>query len=195
MYKESIKKLNQYLKNIRVYDVLKGVLFLFIIYAVIDVCWKLTTHSQYDMQRLTKDIQEYFPDSRLTFQNIKVVDSDFKVSQGRGAATTYQETQYLYIRDGNLQEEPNFLVVLFLLPLVIIFSVFTMDTPDLKLRDILKMDSSLVGFLLIALLIMLFSLTMFSDNKYHFNKYKNPKAFTFEVKNTRKEINIDDYRK
>lgn len=162
---------------------------------MVDVCWKISTHSQYDMQRLTKDIQEYFPASELSFQNIKIVDNDLKVSHGRGSPTTYYETQYLYIRNGNLHEEPNFLVVLFLLPMVIIFLVFTLDTPDFKLKDIPKMDNSLKLFLLVALFIMLFSMSMFSENKYYFNKYKNPKAFTFEVEDTRQEINIDDYRK
>lgn len=190
-----MKNYNKLINDISVKDVIKLMFLLFITYAVIDVCWKVSTHHQYDMEKLTKDIQEYFPDSELTFQNIKVVDSDFKVSQGRGASTTYQETQYLFIRNGTIREEPDFLVVLFLLPVFIIFSVFTMDDPDIKLKDLPNLDANLIGFLVIALFIMLFSASMFSENKYHLDKYKNPKAFTFEVEDIRKEINIDDYKK
>ncbi|WP_346881852.1 hypothetical protein [uncultured Algibacter sp.] len=184
------------IKDTSLQDAVKILFLIFITYAVIDVFWKITTHSQYDMQRLAKDIQEYFPDSRLTFQNIKVVDNDLKVSHGhRGGTTIYQDTTYLYIRHGCLQEEPNFLVVLFLLPLVIIFSVFTIDKPDIKLKDIPKIDPFVKGVLLIALFIILFLVTVLPDNKYYFNKHKNPKAFTFEVEANRKDININDYRK
>ena len=190
-----MKNTINYIKDTSVSNIAKLVFFIFITYAIIDVGWKVSTHSHYDMQRLTKDIQEHFPYSKLTFQNIKVVDNDFKTSHGRGAPTTYQETQYLYIRNNSLREEPNFIYALFLLPIVIVFSVFTIDNPDIKLGDITKMDNSLISFLLTTLLIMLFSLSLFPEDKYQFKRYKNPKAFTFEVENTRKEINIDDYRK
>jgi len=147
------------------------------------------------MQGLIEDIQEYYPDSRLTFQNIKIVDTDFKVSQGRGASTTYQEAKSLFIRNGSLHREPNFLYILFLTPLVIIFVVFNTGNPDIKLKEIFKMNSFTKLTLLAALGIMILSQLIHPDDKYYFKSYKNTKTFTIQVEGIKKEIDINDYKK
>ena len=184
------------IQNISVYDFAKTLLFTFIAYAVIDVSWKVMTHRQYDMQRLMKAIQTHFPDTELTFQNIKVVDNDFKGSSTRGGTTTpYKDAQHLYIRNGRLHKEPNYLVVFYLLPLVIIMSVYMITHPGLKVRDIPKINKAMLVFMALSMVIILFVVSILPENKYYFDRYKNPKAFTYEVADICKAINVDDYKK
>ncbi|WP_417785169.1 hypothetical protein [Tenacibaculum sp.] len=125
-----------------------------------------------------------------------IVDNEFKESnRGRGRPTVYRETEYLYIHNGILRKEPNFLIALFLIPLIVIFMVFKEDNLDIKLKDISKMDSFTKSTLLVSLIIILFSTIILKKNKYKYNRYLNFENFTIDVKNTRREIHIDDYKK
>lgn len=191
--KKKKTSLKERLINIHIYDAIKYIVYLYITHAVIHVSSKLYTHSKYDMQKLLVSIQEYYPNSKLTFQNIVVIDNDLKISK-RGTST-YREKEYLYIRNGELRKEPNYLYLLLLTPGVVFFIVFNLENLNIKLKDIPKLDTYTKGAIIITCIIACYTLLTLNENEYQFKRHKNPKAFKNHIKQARKEIQVNDYRK
>ena len=198
-----IKSLKNKIKEATINEFLWFLLCLFMTYALIDICWKIYTHSQYDMKKLIQDIQVHYPDSELTFQNIKIVYSSYKTeNRVRGASYKYRETTHLFIRNGYLNEEPNFRFILIVLPFVVMYSIFTLDKPNIKLKEFHKSIHETGQFMIaICLLItLMMSIQYFIKNPYvpaPLSKYLVFSSIYDEVndKYIEQKINIDDYRK
>ncbi len=130
------------LKNLTIFQLLKIFFCLFMLYAVIDIFFKMREHRKYDMEKILFDIKKTLPKSRLTFQNINIEENQLLTNPyARGSDNTYYETYSVYIKHNQLQKEPNFLWLIIFLPILIILSLTLGDIRVIKIRNLGKADA------------------------------------------------------
>jgi len=189
----SKKNLLHYFKNNTVFQVLRIVFFLFLCYACVDVSYKVNELNKYDVNRLLADIQQKYPKSELTFQNIYIEGNHLKEhSYQEHYDETYFESKYVYIKDNKLQQEPNFLWLLYGFAPLMFLTIFHEDPRTLKVKDLNKVSlftwSWIFGSIIISLII--YNTT---ENKYHTHR-ASPNEFKYETEALLNKINLIDYK-
>jgi surface polysaccharide O-acyltransferase-like enzyme len=170
-----IKQLDK-LKNLTVFQVLLLLLGLFIGYAITDVTRKVLVHKMYDMERLLLTIQAEYPQSKLTYQNICIIDNYMKRRTGRNSADYYEAGRY-FIRNNRLHKEPNYLWALsIIVPVFIFFTVFCGDPRRIKLKDLSSVSKTAGVLLMGVVIVSAISWAVLPDDQYFLHR-GSPKQF------------------
>jgi len=178
-----LKKLN----NITIHNFLKTCLYLFLVYASIDILIKTSELKKYKTPEIKKLIKSQYPNSIFTFQNFIIRNNSKTVKHENIHSVTDSysyKTTYFYIQNGRFEHEPNYSYPLFLIPLFI-FLTFFCDLKTIKLKDLNKIEP-FIWYVSLAYIVF-FLISIFF--------YEKDNAFQTEVNQFLQNVNLNLYLK